>query len=175
MSLSCEILQWLPSTLIMKSKCVTMAHKSPFPILSLVTSPFSYMGLCTCCSVTWNGVEPSLLWWLLIPLKTQWRHHSFQEAFPSFPSMNVIQLCPWLPSHHMLLYYLLVWGAHLFIAQSSIQLFREWLKAMSGIHLSLLSSAHLHRNGFQFLQNKRIIPSPLPVPRVYDSIAPKAC
>lgn len=49
--------------------------------------------------------------------------------------------------------------------------FSGLIKAMNGIYFSLLASVHLHNNGFLFLQNK-IIPGPLSVSRVSDSIAP---
>ena len=148
-------------------------------------SPFSFWSL-SHFYLTWasghhihipcNVLDPIPTWATLSPSLRLSEGINFQEAFSLSPvpvEMWPTYILPFTP----------VMQCHVtcqskeFLADTYTSFlllnlqFSGLIKAMNGIYFSLLASVHLYNNGFLFLQNK-IIPRPLSVSRVSDSIAP---
>lgn len=154
MLLSCLNLQWLPCTLRMKSKCLTVGHKTTFPILILVTfSFFSYMGLWTSYCIPWSVLDPIPAWATLNPSLRLSEGITFQEAFSHSPvpvqmwPTYILAFTPVMQCHVTCQSKELLTDTHTSFLLLNLQ-FSGLIKAMNGIYFSLLASVTFIIMGF---------------------------
>lgn len=118
-------------------------------------SRLSYVDICTWCSITWNVLDPIPAWVTpRPPLRLSEGITPSKKTSPR-PLSWLWWTCVHFHSHHSAVL-LASWGAlgrHTFLLLNCQFrcLENDLIKAKDSMHLSLLSSAHLHKNGFQFL------------------------